>query len=122
MTQIKIYIPNQQPELEQAVQSLLQENFNQTSAFEQMKPNTARHKDGSYADLALQVITIVASIEGTLQFSKRVKLMEGVKQLIALCKRDQVNVFIEVEGENPFDITQHSVDDTVDRLSRPKNN
>lgn len=120
MTQIKIYIPSQQPELEQTIQALVQDIYDQTGSFETIQSSTKLHKDGSYAELALQVITIVASIEGTLQFTKRVKLMEGVKKLIALCKRDQVNVFIEVEGENPFEITQHSVDDTVDRLSRPK--
>lgn len=119
MTQIKIYIPNQQPELEQAIQALVQDTYDQTAEFTTVKPSPNLHK-GAYTDLVWQVLTVIATIEGTLQFADRAKLMERIKELIALCKREQVEVVVEIDDENPFEITQQPVDDTVDRLSRPK--
>jgi hypothetical protein len=119
MTELKIYVAAHTDELCQAIQALNQASFQQTSDFTTLADPSVTRKDlGSMGNVLWQTITFIATVEGTLQFADRVKLMERVKKILTLCKRDKTTVLVQIANEKPVEITDKSADEVVDLLTK----
>ncbi len=120
MPSIKFHIPDDSQELKHAISDFISAEFNQTAQFEQENSDNRVHKDGGLLAVAWQVVVVLASIEGSLQFAERVQRMERVKKLLAAIKSSGQSVYIKIGGKNAVDLSEKSVDETMDLLANKK--
>lgn len=116
MSELHIRIPQQQPELEAAIQQFIQDEFQQTASFQPEPANTAVHKDGSLLELAWQAVAIIATLDGVISFSQRVQRLERVKKLQAAIQRAGTPVYIKIKNKT-VDLYQKSVDEIMNLLA-----
>jgi hypothetical protein len=117
MSEITIQIPKDQPELAASVLLFINEEFNQQVEFTNEYNTTGHNKDAGLVDLAWQGVIFLATIEGSLQFSERVRRMERVKKLLATIKNKGHAVYLKINKKDAVDISRKSVDETMDLLA-----
>lgn len=114
MTEIEFRLPKDNPELETAVAEFIQSELQQTARFTPAPPPDGEHKGP--VDVIWQIVVIAATIEGTLQFSERVKRMERVKKLLAAVQASGKPVYLKIHGKI-VDLSKQSVDKIMDLLA-----
>ncbi|MCF2828112.1 MULTISPECIES: hypothetical protein [unclassified Pseudoalteromonas] len=116
---LAIQIPQDQPELEAAILTFLQEEYQQNAQFQDTQHNPAQHKDAGLMELLWQVVQIVAVVEGGLQFAERAKRLERVKQLQAVIQRVGKPVYLKVKDQT-IDLYHKSADQIMNLLAGDK--
>lgn len=116
MTEIQIRIPQNQPELEAAILQFVQEEFQQTAQFENEPASDVTHKDGSALELLFQILVIIATIDGAINFAQRAQRLERVKKLKEVIQRIGKPVYIKIKGKF-IDLYQKSVDEIMNLLA-----
>ena len=117
MTEIEFRLPKDKPELEAAVAEFIQSELQQTAQFTPAPPPDGEHKGP--VDVIWQLVVIVATIEGSLQFAERVKRMERVKKLLAAIQASGTPVYLKIRGKI-VDLSKQSVDKIMNLLAEKK--
>ncbi|MCW5203223.1 hypothetical protein VU11_02640 [Desulfobulbus sp. US2] len=117
MSEIEFRLPKDDPALETAVAEFIQTEFQQTAQFQPEPLPTGEQK--GLAELAWQLVVIVATIEGSLQFVERAKRMERVKKLLTAIQTSGKPVYLKIRGK-AVDLAKLSVDKVMDLLAGDK--
>ena len=116
MSELQIRIPQYQPELAAAVLQFIQAEFQQTTSFQPESSHPVQHKDLSLMESALLVMSIVANVDGTLNFAQRVQRSERVKKLHAAIQKAGQPVLMQIKNKT-HDLYQKSVDEIMNLLA-----
>jgi len=119
MIDIQFRIPNDAA-LEEAIKVFVQAEFNQSAEFKAEETPDVAHKDGGLVDAAWQIVIVLATVEGSLQFAERIKRMERVKQLLAAIKAAGKSVHMKIGQQQSVDLSKESVDETMNLLAKTK--
>lgn len=119
--ELKIHIPQHQPELEAAILQFIQKEFQQSASFQDEPVSAVPHKDGGVIDTLWQVVQIIGVIEGALQFSERARRLERVKKLQAVIQRAGKPVYLHVKNHT-VNLYQESADQIMNLMAGDKDN
>ena len=115
MSEIYIRIPDQQPELESAITEFIKNEFKQQALFVKEPSFSEVHK-GDLLNILWTGLTVIATLEGTLQFAERVKRLERVKKLLDVIKKSGKSVYLKINKDEAVDLSKKSVNEAMDLL------
>ena len=116
MSELQICIPQHHPELAAAVLQFIQAEFQQTASFQPESSHPVQHKDLSLLDAVWQVVSVVSTIGGALDFAQRVQRSERVKKLHAAIQKAGQPVLMQIKNKT-HDLYQKSVDEIMNLLA-----
>lgn len=116
MSELHIRIPQQQPELATALEQFIQAEFQQTVGFHAESTPPVTHKDASWLELSWQVVSVIATLDGALNFAQRVQRLERVKKLHAAIQNAGKPVLMVIKNKT-HDLYQKSVDEIMNLLA-----
>nr|CAA6830590.1 MAG: Unknown protein [uncultured Thiotrichaceae bacterium] len=119
MTELQIRIPQNQPELETAIQQFLQDEFQQNSEFATETNPEITHKGGD-PSLIWQILTVIATIDGVINLAQRAQRLERVQKLLAAIQRAGQPVYIKIKGKT-HDLYQKTADEIMNLLAGDDN-
>ena len=99
MTELKIRIPQKQPELETAIKQFIQAEFTQNINFQHKPTSEAECKEAGSLDLVWQVLTVIAIIDGVINFSQRAQRLERVKELWKAIQHAGKPVYVTIKNK-----------------------
>ena len=114
--ELKIHIPQNQPELESAVLLFLEEEFQQQGNFKNEDLSTDPNKDADLIGGLWKVLVFAATLEGALQLSERARRLEHVKKLEAAIQKTGKPVYMRIKNKS-INLYQKSADQIMDLLA-----
>ena len=115
MSELQIHIPCDQPKLENAIRQFVQDEFEQSVSFRHEPVNTVHHKDSGLLDVLWQTLTVVATIDGVINFSQRIQRLERVRKLQTAIQRAGKPVYVKIKNKTT-NLYQKSVDEIMNLL------
>lgn len=117
MSEIHIRIPSQQPELEAAITRFIAEEFDQQVAFSQEPMVDDVHK-GSIIEIIWQGVTILATLDGAYQFSKRTQQLQRVQKLLEAIKKSGKSVYLKIDKDKMIDLSKKTASEIMQLLAK----
>ncbi len=117
MKKIEISIPENEQRLESAIKSFVLEEFREDAQFsiDSISPEL-KYKDPTIGEIGWITLQVIATVEGSLQFSERIGRVERVKKLMKTINEVGKSVYVKIGEADIIDLLGMDIDDIMNIL------